>query len=218
MPSLSMSFLFFGRRARERERESLELPVASRRAGEKPAQSTDFASTQPAVGGAPERSQTGVDARAYMGPRRHRFQARGRDLGLFKQPNPAVHSCRCACPALRCEQLAGSAHGHRCDCIRRAHSRQPSQTRHRSARHRYAHARRSRRGARTKNAPGPAPLRRGRPARRREEVDARDDPGHGARQGGAQAADGSQKGPEGAREAEQRREGRRGGRRLCPDD
>ena len=58
------------------------------------------------------------------------------------------------------------------------------------------------RRSRRDNAPGPAPLRRGRPARRPEEVDARDDPGHGAGARRAAPADGGPQRPEGAREAE----------------
>ena len=140
-----------------------------------------------------------------------RIDAAGRRasiLGLFKQPKSAVHSCRCACPALRCEQLAGRALGHGCDCIRRAHSRQPSRDPAPRAeappgpeafRRRPDSPARSRRDS--TNAPGPAPLRRGRPPRRPEEVDPRDHTSDGAGAGGAKAADGGAEGPEGAREA-----------------
>ena len=52
------------------------------------------------------------------------------------------------------------------------------------------------------DAPGPAPLRRGRPPRRPEEVDARDHTSDGAGTRRAKAADGGPQRPEGAREAE----------------
>ena len=126
-----------------------------------------------------------------------------RPPGRFEQPNPPVCSCRSLRAVCWLGLSENTARLSR-DCCRESSQQKgsrPSRSRTRSASPEQPELpRRSRRDS--SHAPGPAPLRRGRPARRREEVDPGHDPGHGAREGRAAPADGSQKGPEGAREAE----------------
>ena len=134
-----------------------------------------------------------------------RIETRAGRQGHFKQPNPPCLRTAAPVPALRCEQLAGKS-------ARPLLRLQPSGTFQAASPGPAPRLRRSATvSAQTRlpetpptrhDAPGPAPLRRGRPARRREEVDARDDPSHGAGARGAAPADGGPEGPEGAREAE----------------
>ena len=182
MLSLSMSFLLW---SWARSRGSWAIHRRGR--AEKPAKKPDLFSTRPPVGGAPERSQAGFYELHARGVESMSRPARGFWVFLSAKIG-RVFVPRNLCQPSAGEHSAAPAHDHGCDCIRRAHSRQPSRDPAPRAeappgpeafRRRPDSPARSRRDS--TNAPGPAPLRRGRPPRRPEEVDARDHTSHGAR-------------------------------------
>ena len=104
----------------------------------------------------------------------------GARLGLAReQPNPAAYSCAGSSSQLRWPRIRGilrstAARLHTSRAFP-APKRQPGLT---ATGHAIAASPPS--SKRSRHAPGPAPLRRGRPARRREEVDARHHTSHGA--------------------------------------
>ena len=199
MLSLSMSFLLW---SWARSRGSWAIHRRGR--AEKPAKKPDLFSTRPPVGGAPERSQAGFyELRA--GVESMSRPARGFWVFLSSQNRPCLRAAE-PVPALRWRALGSTSARPRLrlhpSSTFQAAKPEPSRTRAERARAAGPpSSQHSPRRSRRDNAPSTAPLRRGRPARRPEEVDPRDDPGHGARTRRAKAADGGPEGPEGAREA-----------------
>ncbi len=139
-----------------------------------------------------------------------RIDAAGRRASIWVFLSSQNRPCLCAAepvPALRWRALGSTSARPRLrlhpSSTFQAAKPEPSRTRAERARAAGPpSSQHSPRRSRRDNAPGPAPLRRGRPPRRPEEVDARDDPGHGAGARRAEAADGGPEGPEGARKAE----------------
>ena len=162
------------------------------------------------VGGAPGGTPRAPICRVSIGkqpPRKYLYLGRHPPAPaqnwVIEQPNPTACSCRLVRAVCWLGLSENTARLSRDGCRESSQQQKaagPSRARTRSeSPEQPALLRRSRRDSH--DAPGPAPLRRGRPPRRPEEVDPRDHTSDGAGAGGAKAADGGAEGPEGAREA-----------------